>query len=172
MAFCNASLVDARSHVAQQAVAFLFRRTVDHVMAFAQHRQQLGNLLGRILQIVVNGDDEFAAGRADAAQQGVVLAVVAAHAQAAHTGVAGTQALDHAPGIVAAAILDEHDLEAQLLRLEHGLQALVQHGQDRRRAVDRHQHGELRRGQRRCGRHQRVASGAASSAWDFGSDGE
>ena len=50
------------------------------------------------------------AGGANATQQRVVLAVVAAHPDPADERVLGRQALDDVPRVVAAGVLDEDDL--------------------------------------------------------------
>ena len=66
-----------RGEVAQQAVLLLRGRAVDDVVALIEHGQQLGDFLGRMLKIIVHGDDDGVLRSADAAQQRVVLAVVA-----------------------------------------------------------------------------------------------
>ena len=67
------------------------RIAVDHVAAFVQFDEQAVNLFGGILQVVVDGYDQLATGCTDAAQQGVMLTVVARQAQTADPGVGSGQ---------------------------------------------------------------------------------
>ena len=57
---------------------FGFIAPVDQVeVAILERGEELGNLFGRILKIVVHGDDDSAARMAEAAHQSVMLTVVA-----------------------------------------------------------------------------------------------
>ena len=96
----------------REAVRLGLWRTIDDVVAFIQSGQQAMDLFRRILQVVVvQRHDRLAARGPNAAQQGVVLAMVARQAQAEHAGIGRSQLLDDAPGVVAAAVFHEDDLE-------------------------------------------------------------
>jgi hypothetical protein len=128
------------------------RRAVDHVHRVAARRErieQLGDLLGRVLQIVVHGDHDGAGGRPDAAQQGVVLTVVAHQVDAAHARLARRQLQDDLPARVAAAVVDQHDLGARRAAGQHRSQPGDQLGQRRGAVVHRYDHGDLQRRSRR-----------------------
>ena len=56
---------------------FLSRCPVYHVVPFGQFLQKSWNLLGRMLEIVVHRDDDFVPSGPNAAQERVVLTVVA-----------------------------------------------------------------------------------------------
>ena len=77
-------LGDAGRQIAQKTVLFALRRAVHHVVALLQLGQQLGQLLRRVLEIVVHRHDHRAARCPNPTQQGVVLAVVATHFKATH----------------------------------------------------------------------------------------
>ena len=59
-------------------------RAVDDVDVVGQQREELSDLLGRVLQVIVEGDDPVVPGGPDPAQEGVVLTEVATHAKASN----------------------------------------------------------------------------------------
>ena len=84
--------------------------------------QQFVDLLGWVLKVVVDGDDDFTPGRTNAAQQGVVLPVVARQFDATHPCVFAGELLDDLPGVVAAAVLYKNDFK----RMSRGFQGCGQ----------------------------------------------
>ena len=75
-------------------------------------------LVGRVLEVVVHGDDEVAGGLAEAGEVGVVLAVVAQEVEG-HDVRGGARAVgDHLPAAVLAAVVDQDQLVAQAGVLE------------------------------------------------------
>ena len=66
----------------------------------------------------------------EAGSDAVVLAEVAAELQAMHARVGSGETLDDSPGIVAAAILDKHDLEGGRHGFEGETQAAIQFVED------------------------------------------
>ena len=70
------------------------------------------DLAHRVLQVVVHRDDDVVAGGTDAAQERVVLAVVAVQADAAHALVLEREPAHDVPRAVAAAVFDEDHFEA------------------------------------------------------------
>ncbi len=62
---------------ADRVVAFLFPPRDQVVALFEDHAAQLGNLVGRILQVGIHRDDDLAFGCRETAVQGCRLAVVA-----------------------------------------------------------------------------------------------
>ena len=93
-------------------MVFVVGSPVDDVDPPTQLPEELADLLRRVLQVVVERDDDAVARRADPAQQRVVLSVVAAHADAVEALVAFGEPFDHGPCVVASAVLDQDDLVA------------------------------------------------------------
>jgi len=114
--------------VAPETVRFLGGRPVDDVLVRSEGLQQLRDLLRRMLQVVIDGDDELVAGQADAAKQRVVLAVVAHEVNTPHPAVIARKALDHAPRAVAAAVVDDDQLIVSRGRVQHRLKPADQLG--------------------------------------------
>ncbi|MOA10750.1 hypothetical protein D3C78_1306540 [compost metagenome] len=73
------------------------RRAINHIAATCEAGQQLGNLFGGVLQIIIQSDDNFASGMANPCQQRVVLPVIPAHAQTMNTPIDQRQSTDHIP---------------------------------------------------------------------------
>ena len=121
---------------------FVLRRAIDDIETLRQHRQQFGDLLGRMLQIVIHGDDHVILRGADAAQQRIVLAIVAHQVDGMNPGMAICQLADYVPASVRAAVVDQHQFVVGRNPVEHSLQALDQFGQDGFAAVNRHHHRE------------------------------
>jgi len=65
----------------------------------------------RVLQIVVHRQNQVVLRGPDAAEQGLMLTVVAAEAHAVHPRIIGCRSLDHAPRPVLAAVFDQQDFE-------------------------------------------------------------
>ena len=73
-----------------------------------------------MLEIVVNGDDGVEASRPDAAEQGVVLAVIAHQVDRPQRGILARQLLDHVPGVIPAAVVDDDHLRVASQALADG----------------------------------------------------
>ena len=78
------------------------------------------DLGGIVLKIRVQGDEPCASGLAKPRLQGGGLAKIAPEAKAANSGVLRREFFHHVPGAIVAAIIDEHDLDAQTSFLSHG----------------------------------------------------
>ena len=73
--------------------------------------EQLGDLLGWVLEVVVEGDDHLATGRFEPAQRRPELADIAQQVDAPHLGMLGAELLDGGPGGgVRGGVVDEDDL--------------------------------------------------------------
>ena len=127
----------------------LRRRSIHDVFVVAELLQQLGDLFGRMLEVVVEGDDHVMPREADAAQHCVVLAVVPHQVHAPDPLVIPGEALDHRPRAVAAAVVDDEELVIRRGGVEHRLepadelgkgQLAVVGGHDRRDAGSRGRH--------------------------------
>src|SRR5215216_4847133 len=98
------------------------RYAVNDVVAFGQLVQQVWDLLRRVLQVVIQRDDDLVAGSAYAAEHGVVLAEVAHEADATHPAVAARYLLNDSPARVLAAVVDQHDFILAGEGGKHGLE--------------------------------------------------
>lgn len=99
-------------------MAFLFE-TADHeIVTFHETLGQLADLLGRILQVVIHGDDHVARGVFQSDEIGVVLAGILQEVDADHFRILCREPLDHQPAVVRARIVDQHDLALPALRPE------------------------------------------------------
>ena len=130
-------LGDPRCLVAHEAVCLVLGRSIDDVATVGHFSEQLGNLFGRVLQIVVDRHDQLALRGADAAQQRVVLPVVARQLDASNPRVVLGERLDHRPRIVATAVFDEDDFKLAAERPERRDEPAMQLAQDVLRPVHR-----------------------------------
>ena len=76
--------------------------------------EEAGDLGGVVLEVGVEGEDDVASGGLEAGGEGGGLAEVAAEADGADAGVGGGEPADGGPGAVAAAVVDEEELEGAL----------------------------------------------------------
>ena len=130
------------SKITDDSVWFLFRRAVDYVESRVELDEQLGQLLRRMLQVVIHGDGRFKAGGADAGEDGIVLSIVPHHAKAAHPRVLDRESLDDRPTFITTTVVDEDQLMGQARRLEHRSEPGDKVRQDSSAVVDRHDHGQ------------------------------
>ena len=77
----------------------------DQVVARAQAFDEARDFLGRVLQVVVEGDHELAAGARQSAQRRVLLPGVAREADQAHARIRLAQRAHHVEGAVAAGVV-------------------------------------------------------------------
>ena len=94
----------------QGVVALLFVARHEVVAVAGDHAVELGNLVGRVLEVGVHGDDHVALGACEAGVEGGRLAVVAAECDSFYGGIFGGEALDYVPRRVGGAVVDENDL--------------------------------------------------------------
>jgi len=112
-------LGDLRRGIAEQTVLFLGEGAVDHIVPFSELGKQLGDFFGGMLEIVVHGDDDRMRSRPDAAQQGIVLAVIAHHADSLAARVLGGQLAKKRPAVVRAAVVHQNNFEARRDHFHH-----------------------------------------------------
>ena len=153
----HADLRDPRREVAEQAVLLAFRRAVDDVGALGERGEQRRDLLRRVLEVVVHGDDDRGGGGADAAQHRVVLPVVPQEPDAVDPGVRGGQALDGRPAGVPAPVVDQQQFDRRANRRAAGRDPRDQQLQAVGGVVDRHDDRDAARGSRHDPRSRRHA---------------
>jgi hypothetical protein len=106
--------------------------------------QQLRDLLGRLLEVVVEGDDDLVVGGADAREQRVVLPEVPHEVDAADGRVRRNQLLDAGPAVVRASVVHEDDLECRDEGGEDVGDPRHELFERRRAAIDGHHDGDPR----------------------------
>ena len=118
---------DAGADVPPDAVWIPFRRSINDVVPFRELCQQPRDLLRRLLQVVVHRDDDVVAARTNAAQECVVLTVVAHQVDALISGWR-PQRFDRRPAGVAAAVVDQDDFVGRAGCADDRNQAVDQRG--------------------------------------------
>jgi len=101
------------------------------------------NVVRVVLQIAVHGDDVFALRMVEAGRQGRGLTEVPAQLYHHYAAVDGGDFLQQVEGLIAAAIVDEHQLEAFARRFHHGLQPAIEFGNALLLIVKRNNNGKL-----------------------------
>lgn len=83
----------------------------DDVVALVEPGEEVGDFGGVVLEVGIDGDDDGAAGEAEAGVEGGGFAEVTPEADGAGgvVGVGGGKVLGHVPGAVTAAVIDEED---------------------------------------------------------------
>lgn len=126
-----------------QPVPLPARHTVNDVITLPHLFEQTGDLLRRMLQIIIHRDDRPEPRGTHPAEDGVVLAVVLHEAESADELMFASQTTDLGPAAIPAGIIDEDDLEGLVERLQHRFQfgnqvrkngLAVEHGDDNRNA--------------------------------------
>jgi hypothetical protein len=130
-------LDDRRGEVPPAIVRGLAWLAVDDVDVVAERLEQTGDLLRRMLQVVVHRDHDLAGRGADAAKQRRVLAVVPHEVDAADPGPLAGELADHFPAPVAAAVVDEQELDPRAARASERFDAVDERRQARLALVDR-----------------------------------
>ncbi len=83
---------------------------VHDVEALVQLGKEFRDLLGRVLEVVIERDDDLVSRCADPGQESVVLSGVSHQVEAADEVVGGRQLDDPSPARVAAAVVHEDEL--------------------------------------------------------------
>ena len=121
-------------------VAFLLIARHEVVAVLRNHAVQFGNLVGRVLQVGVHRNHHAALRRAETAEQGGRLAIVAAELDAMHAGVLLCQSLDDLPRSIGAAVVHKNDFVGKAVRLHHAHNPIVKFRQALGLVVERHDH--------------------------------
>ena len=108
-----------------------------------ERTQQGGDVAWIVLQIGVHRHDAPAAHGAEAGVGGRRFTCVGLEPHEAHARIGLAQAADDLGAPVAAAVVDEHDLEDQPLGVEHRLQLRPQHRETVLLVVDGDHHREV-----------------------------
>src|SRR5690348_11929928 len=96
---------DAGSNVASESVGLRLWSAINDVIAFVEVRQEVRNFFRGRLQIVIDGDDDGVTRRSDAAQERIVLPVVAHQIESADSGMMCPESLNHFPVSAPASIV-------------------------------------------------------------------
>ena len=128
--------------VSHQAMLLSLRGAVDQITSLVQPIQQLRQLLGRMLKIIVHGHRDIEPGRAQSCEKCVVLAVIPHHAKPADPRMPLRQPAEDAPAFVAASVVHQDNLVGQPGRLKDGPKAPDEFGQPWRTIVNRDNHGQ------------------------------
>ena len=119
----------ARGDAAQpQVVQPALAPAADDVVSVGQLLQELGDVVGVVLQVPVHGDDELTLGMVETGGQGGSLAEIAAQLHHYHPAVHGGDLFQQAEGGVAAAIVHEYQLKALAGGFHHSFQTVVKDG--------------------------------------------
>src|SRR5438045_2536990 len=108
-----------------------------HIVSVVQPLKQFRDLFRWVLQIVVQSDDSVVPRRPDAAEQGIVLAVIAHQVDAAQSLILATQVHDALPASIAAAVVHEDHLVRQVELLKHRREATHERAERQCAVVDR-----------------------------------
>ena len=120
-----------------------YGRAVNDVPSLLPQGEELRDLLRRMLEVVIYGDGGVVDRRPEAAQQRVVLPVVAHQVDAPDVGITPRQVLDAAPAAFRASIVDQDDFPSQLGRAaQNGSHPADELGEDVARAMDGDHHGD------------------------------
>ncbi len=101
-------------------MAFLFRIAVDRVKAFIHLRQKFGNLLRRILEVIIHCDDHIHPRLPDPAQKRIMLAVVPHKAERPNPCVLSRKLLHHGRTCITTVIVDQDQLVIRGNCRQHG----------------------------------------------------
>src|SRR5260370_6875800 len=96
-----------------------------------------------MLKIVTDGDDDVVTGGPDAAQQRIVLAVIAHEVDGTNPAILPSHIGDDIPAAIGTAVVDQDELKVLRNCDEHGFQSANQLGEDRLTALNRDDDGNL-----------------------------
>ena len=106
----SASRVMRDASSAHEPVLFDLRRAINDIESLFQLFEQSRDFFGWLLQIVIHRHDYIVFCRANAAEQSIMLAIVAHEIEATHRRVARGEFGDYVPASVPAAVVDQDDL--------------------------------------------------------------
>ena len=135
----------ARGNAAEEEVVAALRApAADYVVALFELGEEVGDLVGVVLEIAVHGEDVVALGVVEAGGKSRGLAEVAAELDDEDAGVYGSDLFEETIGAVAGAVVDEDELEGVADLLHDGLEAVVESGDVLFLVVERHDDGVFR----------------------------
>src|SRR6202022_2507658 len=100
----------------------------DDVVALFKLGEEVGDLVGIMLEIAVHGEDEVALGVIEAGSEGGCLTEVAAEFDDENAAVDGGDLFQETVGAVAGSIVDEDQFEGFADLLHYGFEAVVEGG--------------------------------------------
>ena len=116
-----------RREVAHGAV-LVDRDAVDQVDSVGERLEQPGNLLGRVLEVVVHRDDGGEPRRTHAGEDRIVLAVVSGQPKPPNRRVLVRDGANDVPGVVGTSVDHEQNFVRGRVLLQHRRQALDEGG--------------------------------------------
>ena len=129
---------DARRDLAHDGVVdAVLAPAAGDVVALVDLFEQRGNVLGRVLQVAVHGDDDVALGFVEARRERGRLAEVAAQADHLEVAVGFHQVGQQFEAAVGGGVVDEEDLVGPLQLFQHRGEAVVQREDGGLLVVDR-----------------------------------
>ena len=144
---CHEPVGGAGRDAAQEEVVGALRApAADDVVAFFELGEEVGDLVGIVLEIAVHGEDVVALGVVEAGGEGRGLTEVAAELDDEDAAVYGGDLFEKAIGAVAGAIVDEDQLEGFADLLHDGLEAVVESGDVLLFVMERNDDGIFRHG--------------------------
>jgi len=124
----------------------MFAPAADDVVALFKFGEEVGDLVGIVLEIAVHGEDEVALGVVEAGGKGGGLAEVAAELDDENAAVDGGDLFKQAVGPVAGTIVDEDQFEGFADLFHHGLETVVEGGDVFFFVMERNNDGIFRHG--------------------------
>src|SRR5260370_29178424 len=116
----------------------------DEVVPFFELGEEVGDLVGIVLEIAVHGEDEVALGVVEAGGEGGGLAEVAAELDDENAAVDSGDLFEEAVGAVAGSIVDEDEFEGIADLLHYGFEAGVKGGDGFFFVIGRNHYGIFR----------------------------
>ena len=118
----------------------------DDVVALFKLGEEVGDLVGIVLEIAVHGEDEVTLGVVEACGECGGLTEVAAELDDENAAIDGGDLFQQAVGAVAGSIVDEHQLKGFADLLHYGLQTVVECGDVFFFVMERNDDGIFRHG--------------------------
>ena len=118
----------------------------DDVVALFELGEEVGDLVGIVLEIAVHGEDEVPLGVVEAGGEGGGLAEVAAKLDDENAAVYGGDLFQQAVGAVAGSVVDEDQFKRLADLLHYGFEAIVEGGDVFFFVMERNDDGIFRHG--------------------------
>ena len=121
------------------------------IVALVDRCDQFMHLLGRVLQVIVHRYDDFSLGDRKSTQDGVMLSGVSKQVSDLQPGTVLLEILQNRPGVIRAAVINEHDFVTPADSAQFALQSLEKDRKGLARPIHRDHYRNLLRGCKRRG---------------------